>query len=1044
MTRYPAPTTLQGLKDFQRRTVDYVFRRLYQDDPPAQRFLVADEVGLGKTLVARGIIAKVLEHLGDRAERIDILYICSNDAIARQNIRRLNVLGTQECAFASRLTLLPTQMQSLQNPVNFISFTPGTTFDLKSRAGTKEERAILFKMLRKAGFDEQGLFKLLQATVGDAGWSYCAYQWNPSIDATLAQSFRDAVASDPDLSRRIAALCANRRDTDGRYRLIGDLRQCLAKTGLDALKPKLIIFDEFQRFRHLFDPANPAAELAQMLFQHSDARVLLLSATPYKMLSLDHEQEDDHYPDFLRILKFLFNDCDATIQATEREIQAFRRALLDFDGNHLEHLTAPRDALANRLRSVMARTERVSSTDRRDAMLVEPAKPAPLQAVDLHHASLVDGVSRLVHARDAVEYWKSAPYALNFMKGYELRRNIDGLDDGAQAQLAKFLHDHGRHLLKAADFAAYTPLEPAHAKLRTLFADMLEPGLWRLLWLPPSLPYWQLDGPFKHTAKASKALVFSAWNMAPNAIAALCSFEAERRLAEAMDEPLSSQKGFHDLARPLRFSSDVQGRLTGMTALLLEYPCPSLASLVDPVELATKRNKILTQEAMLDAVEQRIGKKIAALTAKAPGKGPFDQRWYWATLAVLDGKHFPKVREWLADAQDWGSGGTTERDDDAEDLFGAHLDHMAEFTYPGWVSQLKRPPADLARVLAQVALAGPATNALRALHRQAVDLDWDDPVLLSAAAQVGAGFRTMLNVPESIAILRAKQAGNAKHLPYWQSVLRHGLDGNLAALLDEQTHMLRESLGLADAPSRKRVTKIAEELKQSLSIRTSPISVDELAPRPRLGRIDDPKTFQLRCRFALRFGEIQDEKGKARVEVVRSAFNSPFRPFVLASTSVGQEGLDFHVWCHAVVHWNLPSNPVDLEQREGRVHRYKGLAVRKNVAHELGLAALAGEWRPGADPWAALFRLARNKRGNDLLAYWLFETEGGACIERRVPLLPLSRDAAHLARLKRGLALYRLVFGQPRQEDLLAHLQSRFTLEEIDKLVALCMIDLSP
>lgn len=48
--------------------------------------------------------------------------------------------------------------------------------------------------------------------------------------------------------------------------------------------------------------------------------------------------------------------------------------------------------------------------------------------------------------------------------------------------------------------------------------------------------------------------------------------------------------------------------------------------------------------------------------------------------------------------------------------------------------------------------------------------------------------------------------------------------------------------------------------------------------------------------------------------------------------SRSEEGLDFHRYCHAVVHWNLPSNPIDLEQREGRVHRYKGHAVRKNVA----------------------------------------------------------------------------------------------------------------
>jgi len=45
-------SALAGLKDFQRATVDYVFDRFYGQDP-TRRFLVADEVGLGKTLVAK-------------------------------------------------------------------------------------------------------------------------------------------------------------------------------------------------------------------------------------------------------------------------------------------------------------------------------------------------------------------------------------------------------------------------------------------------------------------------------------------------------------------------------------------------------------------------------------------------------------------------------------------------------------------------------------------------------------------------------------------------------------------------------------------------------------------------------------------------------------------------------------------------------------------------------------------------------------------------------------------------------------------------------
>ena len=57
--RFLSAPALTGLKDFQKKTVEYVFKRLYGDDPTS-RFLIADEVGLGKTLVARGIIAKTL------------------------------------------------------------------------------------------------------------------------------------------------------------------------------------------------------------------------------------------------------------------------------------------------------------------------------------------------------------------------------------------------------------------------------------------------------------------------------------------------------------------------------------------------------------------------------------------------------------------------------------------------------------------------------------------------------------------------------------------------------------------------------------------------------------------------------------------------------------------------------------------------------------------------------------------------------------------------------------------------------------------------
>ena len=254
---------------------------------------------------------------------------------------------------------------------------------------------------------------------------------------------------------------------------------------------------------------------------------------------------------------------------------------------------------------------------------------------------------------------------------------------------------------------------------------------------------------------------------------------------------------------------------------------------------------------------------------------------------------------------------------------------------------------------------------------------------------------------------------------YWRLTLQYGIDGNLQSVLDEYVHVLRESLGLQEHSPEEQVAGIAECIQSVLSLRTAQIRIDEIKKSGDGFALGD---FNTRCRFALRFGDIRDDNDQAlvRADSVRDAFNSPFRPFVLASTSIGQEGLDFHTWCHAVVHWNLPSNPVDLEQREGRVHRYKGHAVRKNVAERHGLTALTVNLE-GSDPWQALFQIAARGKSNghsDLIPYWIFE-EGSARVERRIPLLPYSKDVGKLKRLKQGLALYRMVFGQPRQEDLL-------------------------
>ena len=112
MKRPDLESILRPLKSFQRRTVDHAFHQMFYAPNSTSRFLVADEVGLGKTLVARGIIARTIDALWDDVDRIDVIYICSNSSIARSNLPKLQIGSGDErsVALATRLTMLATQL----------------------------------------------------------------------------------------------------------------------------------------------------------------------------------------------------------------------------------------------------------------------------------------------------------------------------------------------------------------------------------------------------------------------------------------------------------------------------------------------------------------------------------------------------------------------------------------------------------------------------------------------------------------------------------------------------------------------------------------------------------------------------------------------------------------------------------------------------------------------------------------------------------------------------------------------------------------------
>lgn len=1050
-----AAPVLAGLKDFQRRTVDYVFRRMFLDDKSARRFLVADEVGLGKTMVARGLIARFIEHLQNKPGRIDVIYVCSNADIAAQNVDRLKLPGLETFAKATRLTLLPLETHNLmRHKVNFISFTPGTTFDQGNRTGRKDERHLIYQMLREMpGVNARGVRNALQGTAGDTWFEQAKVEL--VYDQELGQRFRADVRGNSELNaelNRIAELYHDRRcrkeaqDHEACLALIGSLRRQLAKTCMAALKPDLVILDEFQRFRELLGApdSSPSAELAHALFNYPnpDLRVLLLSATPYKMFSADKDEED-HYKDFLRTMEFLHAGED--MGKLETHLKAFRTGLLSIQSaDDLATLDTNRRAIEESLLRVMCRTERVGTTIAQDAMVKERPLVPLLTPDDLGDLRLVETVGQVLGERDTIEYWKSSPYLLNFMQGYQLKRAMKLDLKRKSSSLPALIDAHSARLLRANLVDRYIAIDPGNARLRAMQAEIEQGSLWKLLWMPPSRPYWQPAGAYAGVGTVSKQLVFSAWNVVPDAIAAMLSYAVERHMVRSAGYRGSYSKMPERYGERLRFGHTRDGRFSGMSALMLMFPSPALALLVDPLALAAGFGSPPSHDDLRQLVIERLRPILEPLLDRsAPGSLP-DRRWYWVALARLeatqDAAANRELRAWCQFS--WAAARRPEEKSEVDrgTGFAAHVEHWLE-AWDNKLEGLGRVPDDLYEVMANLALAGPAVCALRSLKRIAGELRLEDAALLDAAVHTAEGLRSQFNAPTTVALLHAGEEDDA----YWQRVLQYGLDGNLQALLDEYAHTLAESLNARGKPPRDAVAGIAAAMFEAMSIRTVQLRPDEL--RPEEGQVT-METFPIRCHYALRFGHLDDETGAvARKETVRAAFNSPFRPFVLASTSVGQEGLDFHTWCHAIVHWNLPSNPVDMEQREGRVHRYKGYAVRKNVARVFGGHLASPPIGATEDPWERLFALARASRRDtdtDLVPYWIFESPGGDSIERRVFAMPFSRDEGRYKQLRKSLSLYRLVFAQPRQEDLLTFLTEHLGEERSIELISLWKICLEP
>jgi hypothetical protein len=306
--------------------------------------------------------------------------------------------------------------------------------------------------------------------------------------------------------------------------------------------------------------------------------------------------------------------------------------------------------------------------------------------------------------------------------------------------------------------------------------------------------------------------------------------------------------------------------------------------------------------------------------------------------------------------------------------------------------------------LVMMAMSGPGVIVGRSLLRH-------NPTALDAGVYhemidaAWRGLRPYLDNPVFWARLKGANPLDA--------IQRATVDGGLESLLDEHFWLLAQS-----APSGP--AGIASEFTAALGIISGSFGFHTVGPKSK-------QRMRIRCHAAVPFGGTDDELDAlaggavgrpARSDELRKAFNAPFWPYVLATTSVGQEGLDFHTWCSRVAHWDLCSGPLDLEQREGRIQRFGGLVVRRKLAQVLGSATLSLIKLKHVSPWVGIAEAAEKdlSDASGLSPWWYLPAAG---VTRYIFELPQGRDAVRFERLREQRLIYRLALGQPNQEDFI-------------------------
>ncbi len=1007
------------LARFQEATVDAALKVLSSEIGP-RRFLVADEVGLGKTIVARTVIERLQVLSPDR--RLNVFYITSGQAIAEQNRQRLAGEGGTEQP-DDRLSLLATAPHSAGRGARVYALTPLTSFPAVARGGRGRvaERALLTVLLQRLRFRQE----LIEPGVKPQTWNDNITYWKRNFRRLLSPNklplaFHRSLTTLLNTDDPLDLLRAKSADKGGRSYCLHAMRCALALTALHRkdVHPDLIILDEFQKFPWVLhhDSEKVDAMTAQLIGDlysgggKTQPALLLLSATPYRLRS---DKEGDSHREFYRVISFLAGGGtpgERTVKKLVEDFSVLRSGLFKLGASESstsiesrEPLDDVRDRIETTLRKFVARTER---TDDPTYAKVEAAPPLLTTLTSGDIAVFDDFAWRFRQAVETgnpsarrasgtvVPLWHSVPYPMQTLgpsyRAWNVARAITNRPLSSGCSLPA---------------AGVKPGE-SHPKLRRLSEYLRQDSSNRLPWLPPTLPWWELGGDWAKAGRLGKLLIFSGFKASPSAISAILSQDIEKELR-------GRSISYDRLWESSRFRDP--GIKPNPALYSLFFPWPMLLEIQPPKQLN------LTRAEARQAIKAQFVGRLNGWRFDGAGK----PRPLWKLVSLVC-KVTPLVEKVI-------DGANVGRSNSSLAMSVAKWRNAA--AAPKMLSQRE---LDL---LSEFALAAPGVVLARAFIRH-----WPesrDHQSLSQLFEIAwSGLRPYLGcrlfdgalAPRDSRKRRRRNVGDDQ-----RALMAAIIEGNLKSALDENFAMTRRS-------SPPKLNKVLRELQQSLRLHVGRTRLQE-KPGARPLATNSRSSYHYRTHIAIPFqvteveGALPGEQGKPlHQDVLRRAFNSPLWPHTLVTTSVGQEGLDFHVWCDQLLHWDLPNNPIDLEQREGRVNRFAGLAIRRALTREPG--KLLATCPSDASPWALIFDENQfvpvsNEKPSGLAPWWVLE---GALPNTMVIELPLSRQVHRLKRLRDDLLLYRLALGQPDIRTFVT--KARTTLKSDD--IARYVLDLSP